>query len=75
MSNPSTGTADPTRSATAPNWENVPFDVGCARCGNDLRGLTESICPACGLELDWADAVPIEQLTCLHCGYHLYGLH
>lgn len=57
-----------------PNWDNVPFDVGCARCGHDLRGLTNPKCPACGLAFDWADAVPIEQLTCLHCGYHLYGL-
>lgn len=60
--------------STPPEWENVPFDVGCARCGHDLRGLTEPACPACGLEFNWADAVPIEQLTCLHCGYHLYGL-
>ncbi len=57
-----------------PDWDNVPFDVGCARCGHDLRGLSESSCPACNLEFDWADAVPIEQLICLHCGYHLYGL-
>ncbi len=57
-----------------PDWDNVPFDVGCARCGHDLRGLSESTCPACNLEFDWADAVPIEQLICLQCGYHLYGL-
>ncbi len=62
-----------TRSST-PDWDNVPFDVGCARCGHDLRGLSEPICPACGLEFDWADAVPIEELTCLKCGYHLCGL-
>lgn len=73
-SNPSTGEHNAIHSSTAPNWDNVPFDVGCARCGEDLRGLHEPICPACGLEFDWADAVPIEQLTCLHCGYHLYGL-
>ncbi len=60
--------------ATAPDWEKVPFDVGCARCGNDLRGLSEPKCPACSLEFDWAEAVPIEELTCAHCGYHLYGL-
>jgi ribosomal protein L37E len=58
----------------APNWDHVPFDVGCARCGHDLRGLTEPKCPACGLEFDWSEAVPLEELTCLHCGYHLYGL-
>jgi ribosomal protein L37E len=57
-----------------PDWENVPFDVTCARCGHDLRWLKEPPCPACGLEFNWADTVPIEQLTCLHCGYHLCGL-
>ena len=57
-----------------PNWDNVPFDVSCARCGHDIRGLTEPMCPACELEFDWAQAVPIEQLTCERCGYHLYGL-
>lgn len=58
----------------APDWDLVPFDVGCARCGQALRGLTDPKCPACGLEFDWADAVPIEQLTCEHCEYHLFGL-
>ena len=57
-----------------PDWEKVPFDVGCARCGQDLRGLAEPRCPACGLEFDWAEAVPIDQLRCQHCRYHLYGL-
>ncbi len=52
----------------------MPFDVGCARCGHDLRGLTEPKCPACALEFDWAEAVPIEELTCGRCDYHLYGL-
>ena len=59
---------------SAPDWDRVPFEVGCARCGNDLRGRIEPKCPACELEFDWSDAVPIEQLTCLHCDYHLYGL-
>lgn len=59
---------------TVPDWNVVPFEVGCARCGHDLRGLTEPKCPACGLEFDWSEAVPIEQLICRHCGYHLYGL-
>jgi ribosomal protein L37E len=59
---------------TAPNWQLVPFDVGCARCGHDLRGLTEPKCPSCGLEFEWSQAVPIEQLICRKCGYHLYGL-
>lgn len=52
----------------------VPFDVGCARCGHDLRGSTSPVCGACGLNFDWAQAVPVEALTCRTCGYHLYGL-
>ena len=59
---------------TGPDWEQVPFKVGCARCGHDLRGLAEPVCPACSLEFEWDEAVPIEHLTCKHCGYHLFGL-
>jgi len=59
---------------TPPKWEAVPFEVSCARCGHDLRGLNEPRCPACDLTFDWADAVPIQELICRHCGYHLYGL-
>lgn len=67
-------TKAPVPASPSPAWENVPFDVGCARCGQDLRSLTEPVCPACGLTFDWAEAVPIERLTCGKCGYHLYGL-
>lgn len=52
----------------------VPFEVACARCGHDLHGRSEPICPACKLEFDWSEAVPIEELTCAHCDYHLFGL-
>ncbi|MDO8631731.1 MAG: zinc ribbon domain-containing protein, partial [Phycisphaerales bacterium] len=31
-------------------------------------------CPTCKLKFEWADAAPNEELTCGHCGYHLYGL-
>ena len=66
---------DPTPSPTpAIDWNLVHFEVGCARCGHELRGLTDPKCPACSLEFDWADAVPLERLTCAKCGYHLYGL-
>jgi hypothetical protein len=58
----------------APDWAMVPFAVACARCGQDLRGRSEPVCPQCGLQFDWAEAVPIEQLTCAQCGYRLYGL-
>lgn len=73
LKSPTDGAGGKSRSP-APDWDQVPFDVACARCGGDLRGLTEPTCPACGLEFEWSEAVPIEELTCLHCGYHLYGL-
>lgn len=60
--------------SVAPDWALVPFAVGCARCGEDLRGRSEPVCPACGLTFNWADAAPIERLTCHSCGYHLMGL-
>ncbi len=69
--------AAPARSVnelTSPNWDLVPFDVPCARCGHDLRGQTAPVCPACKLEFDWSVAVPVEQLTCEKCEYHLMGL-
>ena len=61
-------------SPAAPDWDLVPFDVPCARCGHDLRGLTDPVCPACKLEFEWSVAVPIEHLTCEKCDYHLFGL-
>ncbi len=73
-SDPSTDTDTTTSTTPALDWDLVPFKVECARCGQDLKGLTDPTCPACGLDFDWSDAVPLEELTCLHCGYHLYGL-
>lgn len=68
-------TNDPSvANSTGPNWDLVPFDVACARCGHDLRGLTDPVCPACKLEFDWSVAVPVEHLTCEKCEYHLMGL-
>ena len=68
-------TDDPTLANPAgPDWDLVPFDVPCARCGHDLRGLTDPVCPACKLEFDWSVAVPIDKLTCKKCDYHLFGL-
>lgn len=67
-------TTDGKATPPCPDWDQVPFDVGCARCGHDLRGLSEPKCPACDLEFDWSEAIPLEDLTCLNCGYHLYGL-
>ncbi len=64
----------PSTQAPGPDWDKVPFHVGCARCGQDLRGLCDPVCPRCSLTFDWTEAVPIEELTCGRCGYHLYGL-
>ncbi len=64
----------PEPTSAAPDWDHVPFDVGCARCGHDLRGLTDPVCPACELAFLWDVAVPIEHLTCATCGYLLCGL-
>jgi hypothetical protein len=61
-------------STASPPWHLIHFDVHCARCGHDLRGQAEPVCPACQLEFSWADAAPLEQLTCGKCNYHLYGL-
>ncbi len=60
--------------SAAPPWHLIHFDVLCARCGHDLRGQSEPICPACRFEFDWSVAAPLEELTCGHCNYHLYGL-
>lgn len=57
-----------------PNWDLVPFDVGCPRCGTDLRGTTGSTCAECDLDLPWSEIVPLHQLTCPSCSYHLFGL-
>jgi len=69
---PNRGTASD--GSPPPDWNLVHFNVRCARCGQDLRGLTEPKCPACALDFGWADVVPLEELTCLNCGYHLFGL-
>ncbi len=61
-------TADPVE------WDKVPFDVRCPRCGEDVHGCRRADCPHCGLMLTWAELVPIHELTCVTCGYHLYGL-
>ncbi len=36
-----------------PDWAQLPFDLHCARCGYNLRLLTQPRCPECGLEFDW----------------------
>ncbi len=71
VTTPATGTDATT---AHPDWDLVHFDVSCARCGHDLRGLTEPKCPKCRLDFDWDEVVPLEHLTCESCGYHLFGL-
>ncbi len=61
-------------SSSPPDWSKVHFPVECARCGHDLFGRDEPTCPACNLEFDWSDAVPLDQLKCNECGYALMGL-
>ncbi len=58
----------------SPDWSLVHFLVHCGRCGCDLHGREEPVCPQCALEFDWEHVVPLEQLTCSTCEYHLYGL-
>lgn len=40
-----------------PDWERIEFEVCCARCGYNLRMLTEPRCPECGLEFAWGEAL------------------
>ncbi len=57
-----------------PDWSMVPFAVACPRCGCDVHGRSEPVCPDCALSLDWSVLAPVEELTCPKCRYHLYGL-
>jgi hypothetical protein len=57
-----------------PNWDEVPFDVGCPRCGQDLRGTSEPRCAGCSLALDWDKLIPLDELSCAECRYQLRGL-
>lgn len=64
----------PTSVSDTPDWDNVPFAVGCPRCGVDLRGRTEPVCPACSLRFHWSNLILRDELRCRHCDYRLYGL-
>lgn len=37
-----------------PDWSTLTLELHCPRCGYNLRMLTGSRCPECGLDLDWA---------------------
>jgi DNA-directed RNA polymerase subunit RPC12/RpoP len=57
-----------------PDWDCIPFEVVCGRCGQNLRGQTEPRCPRCGLQFEWDEVLPVERWRCPECGYHLLGL-
>ncbi|NLE58225.1 MAG: hypothetical protein GX616_07690 [Planctomycetes bacterium] len=40
-----------------PAWDAISFEVGCSRCGYNLRMLPQPRCPECGLEFDWRDVL------------------
>ncbi len=40
-----------------PDWNAINFEVGCSRCGYNLRMLPQPRCPECGLEFDWRDVL------------------
>lgn len=46
----------------APDWNAIPFDVLCSRCGYNLRTLTRPKCPECGLEFGWREIVAAKAL-------------
>lgn len=66
-------TATP-ETSSGPDWNTIPFDVPCGRCGASLRGQTEPRCPRCNLEFTWNDVLPVEELRCPYCSYQLIGL-
>jgi len=40
-----------------PDWQQFTLDLSCPRCGYNLRMLTGSRCPECGLDFDWAEVI------------------
>jgi len=57
-----------------PDWERISFDVPCTRCGANLRGQSEPLCPTCGLRFDWGRLLPLDDLRCEKCAYQLFAL-
>lgn len=56
----STEAAGPAAS-TPPDWSTLQIDLHCPRCGYNLRMLTGSRCPECGLDLDWDRIIASEE--------------
>jgi hypothetical protein len=40
-----------------PDWNAITFDVTCSRCGYNLRGLANPLCPECGLAFRWPEVL------------------
>lgn len=40
-----------------PRWDDIDFDLPCARCGYELRLLTQPRCPECGLTFAWLEVL------------------
>ncbi|MCH9034146.1 MAG: hypothetical protein IID42_06530 [Planctomycetes bacterium] len=40
-----------------PDWAAVNLDLGCPRCGYNLRMLTVARCPECGLRFSWPEVL------------------
>jgi hypothetical protein len=57
-----------------PDWDRIPFDVPCTRCGANLHGRSQPVCPACGLRFNWDHVLPLDTLRCQECAYRLFGL-
>ncbi len=44
-----------------PAWDLITFEVRCSKCDYNLRMLTQSRCPECGLEFHWPDVLERSQ--------------
>ncbi len=40
-----------------PDWDALPFEIRCSRCGYNLRLLEQPRCPECGLDFTWPDII------------------
>lgn len=48
---------DPLPADAPPNWDRLPYDVCCPRCGYNLKLLAAPRCPECGLRSTWRELV------------------
>lgn len=45
----------------APDWDALPFELHCPRCGYNVRGLPRPRCPECGLVFEWKSLIDRER--------------